>query len=218
MKTLYLVILSIVVFAAASCADPAANKPKAVTSEPASNAAAKPAEAKPDASGTELAISPDNSKIEFTGSKVTGKHEGGFKSFKGAITLVGDKAETSRVKVEIDTPSVFTDTEGVTKHLQTADFFEVAKFPTATFTSTKIEPDAAKGGNNFTVTGDLDLHGVKKTITFPAEINIAADEVTVDADFSINRKDFGILYAGKADDLIRDNVVIKLDLKAPRKK
>lgn len=212
MKTLYLAVLSLVIFAAASCEDPAANKPKAVTSNSASNTTAKPAE-----SGTELAITPENSKIEFTGSKVTGKHDGGFKKFNGTITLVGDKAEASRVKVDIDTASVFTDTDGLTKHLQTADFFEVSKFPTATFTSTKIEPDAAKGGNNFTVTGDLDLRGTKKTVTFPAEITISPEQVTVNADFSINRKDFGILYAGKADDLIRDNVVIRLDLKAPRK-
>lgn len=215
MKSVYFFILSIVF--AAACADPAANKPKAVTSEPAANTAANVA-AKPAEAGTELAITPENSQIEFTGSKVTGKHDGGFKKFTGTITLVGDKAETSRVKVDIDTASVFTDADGLTKHLQTADFFEVSKFPTATFTSTKIEPDAAKGGNNFTVAGDLDLHGTKKSVTFPAAINITAEEVTVKADFAINRKDFGILYAGKADDLIRDDVVIRLDLKALRKK
>jgi hypothetical protein len=42
--------------------------------------------------------------------------------------------------------------------------------------------------------------------------------VTVDSEFAINRKDFGIVYAGKADDLVRDDVVIKLDLKSPRQK
>jgi len=220
MKTLYSVILSLVIFAA-SCADPAANKPKAQTSEPtANNTATNTANTTPLATtaGTELAITPENSKVEFTGSKVTGKHDGGFKQFKGAITLVGDKPEASSVTVVIDTPSVYTDTDGLTKHLQTADFFEVGKFPKATFTSTKIEPDPAKGAGNFIVTGELDLHGVKKTVTFPAEINITPDAVTVNAEFTINRKDFGIVYAGKADDLIRDDVVIKLTLKAPRKK
>jgi polyisoprenoid-binding protein YceI len=220
MKTLYFVILSLVIFAA-SCADPAANKPKAQTSEPtANNTASNTANTTPPATaaGTELAITPGNSKVEFTGSKVTGKHDGGFKQFKGAITLVGDKPEASSVTVSIDTPSVYTDADGLTKHLQTADFFESGKFPTATFTSTKIAPDLAKGAGNFIVTGDLDLHGVKKTVTFPAEINVTPDAVTVNAEFTINRKDFGILYAGKADDLIRDDVVIKLTLKAPRKK
>jgi hypothetical protein len=42
--------------------------------------------------------------------------------------------------------------------------------------------------------------------------------VTVKSEFAINRKDFGIVYAGKADDLIRDDVVIHLDLRAPRQK
>ncbi|HEV8592276.1 MAG TPA: YceI family protein, partial [Pyrinomonadaceae bacterium] len=182
---------------------------------PAANAATETA---PAAKGEELAIDPQNSKVLFTGSKVTGKHEGGFKQFKGTINLVNDKAAESSVSVDIETPSVFTDTEQLTGHLKSADFFDVEKYPKASFASTKIEPDAAKGADNYTVTGDLELHGQKKTITFPATIKVAADTVEVNAEFSINRKDFGILYAGKADDLIRDDVVIKLDLKTPRKK
>jgi polyisoprenoid-binding protein YceI len=69
-----------------------------------------------------------------------------------------------------------------------------------------------------TITGNFDLHGVKKSISFPATIQVAADSVSANAEFSINRKDFGINYPGKADDLIRDGVVIKLTLKVPRKK
>ncbi len=216
MRTILLSLLSTVVLAA-GCADPAANKPKAQVSEPtANNSASKPADVK--AEGTQLAITPENSKVEFVGSKVTGKHDGGFKTFKGTINLVGEKPELSTVTVEIDTKSVFTDTDALTTHLKSADFFDVAKFPAATFTSTKVEPDATKGAGNYTVTGDLDLHGVKKVITFPATISVTPDQVAVTAEFSINRKDFGIVYAGKPDDLIRDLVVMKLDLKTPRKK
>jgi polyisoprenoid-binding protein YceI len=99
--------------------------------------------------------------------------------------------------------------------LKTPDFFDVAKFPKATFVSTKVE---AAGGDNYNVTGNFDLHGVKKSISFPATIKVTPDNVAVVAEFSINRKDFGIVYAGKADDLIRDGVVIKLNLSVPRKK
>lgn len=217
MKILSTIIFFTTLFAAA-CADPAANKPKAQTSEPANTAAKTDAPADAKAGSTQLEITSDTSKVEFTGSKVTGKHDGGFKTFKGTIDLVGDKAETSRVAFEIEMSSVFTDTEALTKHLQTGDFFEVAKFPKSSFVSTRIEPDAAKGAGNFTITGDLEMRGVKKSVVFPATIAISATEVTVKAEFSINRKDFGIAYAGKADDLIRDNVVIRLDLQAPRKK
>lgn len=225
MKKLGIGILSFAVFLAA-CEDPAANKPKATTTNSAttnstSNSAATTAntnstmpEATPSTKGTALPIKAETSKIEFTGSKVTGKHDGGFKSFKGAVDLVNKKAEESSVMVEIDMNSVYTDADGLTEHLKKADFFEVEKYPKASFTSTKIVADTAKGAGNYTVTGDFDLHGTKKSITFPAKITVNDADVAVEAEFSINRKDFGIVYAGKTDDLIRDDVVIKLNLKA----
>jgi polyisoprenoid-binding protein YceI len=216
MRTLGLAILSFSIFLSA-CEDPAANKTRAVTSNastPAANAQTQKAPAK----GENLAVTPENSKVLFTGSKVTGKHEGGFNKFSGSIDLVNEKPEESSVNVDIEANSVFTDADGLTKHLQTGDFFEVEKHPKASFASTKIVPDPSKGANAYTVTGDLELRGVRKSITFPSTIVVTPNDVTVTSDFSINRKDFGIVYAGKADDLIRDDVVIKLDLKAPRKK
>jgi len=227
MKYLGVFVLSAAAMAAA-CADPAANKPKATTAAPSSASPSAPTSSssspltdvfatfKP--RGTGIDVDSATSKIEFTGSKVTGKHDGGFKTFKGVIDLVGEKAEDSAVVFEIEMASVFTDADGLTDHLKNQDFFEVGKFPKASFVSTKIVADAAKGAGNFTVTGDMEIRGVKKSITFPAKINVAADSVTVASEFAINRKDFGIAYAGKADDLIRDDVVLRLDLKAPRKK
>lgn len=217
MNKLGLAILSLSIFLAA-CEDPAANKAKALTSNASTPATNTSATAPPAAAGEVLAVTPENSKVLFTGSKVTGKHEGGFNKFTGNINLVNGKAEDSSVTIDIETSSVFTDTDALTKHLQTGDFFEVEKFPKASFKSTKIVPDAAKGENNFTVTGDLELRGVQKSVTFPATIAVSPTDVTVNSEFAINRKDFGIVYAGKADDLIRDDVVIKLDLKTPRKK
>ena len=216
MNKLGFAILSFTLFLAA-CEDPAANKARAVTSNAsttASSSSAAPAPAK----GETLAVTPENSKVLFTGSKVTGKHEGGFNKFTGAIDLVNNKPEDSGVKIDIETSSVFTDAEGLTKHLQTGDFFEVEKYPKASFVSTKIVPDTAKGANAYTVTGDLELRGTRKAVTFPAMIVVSPSDVTVNTEFAINRKDFGIVYAGKADDLIRDDVAIKLDLKTSRNK
>ncbi len=214
-------ILSLTVFLAA-CEDPAANKPRATTTNSAvtstANAPVNAASPGVQTQGEVLPITPETSKIEFIGSKVTGKHDGGFKQFSGTIDLVNNKPEESKVSIDIDVNSVFTDAEGLTEHLKTADFFDAAKYPKATFVSTNIAPDTAKGADNYTVTGDFDLHGQKKSITFPAKITVDNDDAEVQAEFSINRKDFGIVYAGKTDDLIRDDVVIKLDLKAPRKK
>jgi len=192
------------------CADPAANKPKATVAnaEPEKNSSQP-------AASERLAISPENSKVEFVAAKVTRSHNGSFKQFAGAIDLV-NSVEASRVTIDIETASVVTDEDQLTGHLKTPDFFDVAKYPKATFASTKIEA-ANGGGATHNVTGNFELHGVNKSITFPATIQVASDSVSVNAEFAINRKDFGLLYPGKADDLIRDGVVIKLTLKVPRK-
>lgn len=225
MNKLALGVLSLGLFLTA-CEDPAANKPKATTTNSTTNSATNSATntnttaatTKMETKGTALPLTAENSKIEFTGSKVTGKHDGGFKAFTGTIDLVNAKPEESSVSVDIDMNSVFSDDEKLTGHLKSADFFDVEKFPKASFKSTKIVPDTAKGAGNYTITGDFTLHGQTKSITFPAKIAVSDAEVTVEAEFAINRKDFGIVYAGKADDLIRDDVVIKLNLKSPIKK
>lgn len=214
MSKLFLVVLLSAFFLAA-CEDPAANKFKAQTSEPSTNQSATPQMLT--AGAVSLPITPENSKVAFTGSKVTGKHEGGFKEFSGQIDLIGDKPENSRVKIEIKMDSVYTDTDQLTGHLKTGDFFEVDKFPTSTFVSTNITADPDKGPNQFDITGDLEMHGVKRSITFPAMISVSPNDISVSSEFAINRKDFKIVYAGKADDLVRDDVVIHLDLKVPRR-
>jgi polyisoprenoid-binding protein YceI len=208
MRLLLLSLLAVALLTFA-CADPAANKTKATVGNAAPESdAAKPANAET------LPITTDNSKIEFVAAKVTRSHNGSFKRFNGSIDLVNNSPEQSRVTIDIVANSVETDEPDLTKHLQTPDFFDVAKFPRATFTSTKIEP---AGGSNYNITGNFDLHGVKKAITFPATIQIGNDKVSVNAEFSINRKDWGLMYPGKADDLIRDGVVIKLNVSAARK-
>lgn len=192
----------VALLALAGCAaDPAADKPDAEVSEaqPVSGAAPE---------GTSLGFSAD-SKITWVGSKVTGQHEGGFEQFDGQVTLVGDDPTSSSVSVTIDMTSIWSDDDRLTGHLKNADFFEVETYPTATFTSTSIE--AAETG--FMVTGNLNLHGVEKSIRFPAEIEIVDGQVNVGASFAIKRFDFGIVYPGRAEDLIRDEVAITLDLR-----
>ena len=206
--------LSIAIFLCAllsyACADPAANKPKASVGEATSEKAA------PKQGGETLTITPENSKIDFVAAKVTRSHDGSFKQFTGTVDLLNSDPLQSIVSVSIETASVVTDEPDLTKHLQTPDFFDVAKFPKASFVSTKIEPSAASGTTH-TITGNFDLHGIRKSISFPATIQVTPTSVSVVSEFAINRKDFGLVYPGKADDLIKDGVVIKLNLNVPRK-
>ena len=208
--SIVITILSGLIFLSA-CSDPAADKSRAVTSE--ASQTASPAAA---AQGTKYQITPQNSKIEFVGSKVTGHHNGSFQDFSGQVDYTGN-VEQSRVNITIKTDSLTTDTPDLTKHLKTADFFDVAKYPEATFVSTAIKAGGEKGASH-TVTGNLTMHGATKSVSFPATIAVTPDVASVDANFSINRKDFGINYAGAANNLIRDDVVLTLTIRANKAK
>jgi polyisoprenoid-binding protein YceI len=205
LRSSLLLTILITVLLLCSCANPAADKSKAVTKE------AAPVSATP-SGGHKYSFTNADSKIEFIGSKVTGNHHGSFEKFSGTIGYAG-APERSRVTISIEMSSAVTDTPDVTKHLQTPDFFDVAKFPQATFVSTEIKLGGEKGATH-TVTGNLMLHGVTKSITFPATIGVAADAITVESTFSIKRQDFGINYAGAADNLIRNEVLLTLHIRA----
>lgn len=183
------------------CANPASDAPEAVVEEPA-----PAAETVAEAPSSTL---PLGGSIGFVGSKVTGSHEGGFEAFEGEVALTSDSPEGATVKVTIDTTSLWSDDERLTGHLKSPDFFDVETYPTATFSSTSI---VANDDGSYTLTGNLDLHGVTKQISFPASISMSDSGFTANAEFSVMRFDFGIEYPGKADDLIRDEVLIKLDL------
>ncbi len=207
MRTLPLYLLfAFLALVAVGCADPAADAPDAVVQEPA----AAPAPAADETATAAYGLSED-STIGFVGSKVTGSHEGGFKSFSGKVSVTGASAEGSSVEVTIDATSLWADNEKLAGHLKSADFFDVETHPTASFQSAGI---TANEDGTHTLTGNLDLHGVTKQISFPANVEVDDHGFSATAEFSINRMDFEIKYPGKPDDLIRDEVLIKLDLKS----
>ncbi len=166
----------------------------------------------------EIALSAATGSILFTGSKVGGSHDGSFKKFSGTLTLVPDAIENSKVSVDIDLASVSTDNAKLTDHLKSEDFFNVGKFTKATFRSTSIKPVTTVKGATHTITGNLDFHGVKKSLSFPANITVTDDKVTASAQFSMNRKTFNVAFDGEADYLIKDLVFVRVTVNAPRKK
>jgi len=153
----------------------------------------------------------DSSAIGFVGSKVTGSHEGGFEEFTGHFT-VDDAGEVTGGLITIDMESTWSDNDKLTDHLKNEDFFHVTEHPQSMFTVTSVE----KADEDYKISGNLKLRGVEKNITFPATATKDGDTVMVKAEFDINRKDWGIVYSGKADDLIRDEVVITFDLTASK--
>ncbi len=226
-----------VAVAGTACKDPTEGKAKAAVEDVAENAtdkaptgdkAAPAGDAAATKSAADLASAEDKqalaagktfgpdtgSSVGFVGSKVTGSHEGKFEKFSGKLALKDGKLPQA-VSVDIDMGSVTTDADKLTKHLQTGDFFQVAQYPTATFYSTSIE-EGGDAGVTHVINGHLTMRGVTKKVSFPAKATFSDKQIEVSSEFSINRKDWGIVYPGKPDDLIRDQVLLKLHIVVPR--
>lgn len=159
--------------------------------------------------GTVLSADVDRSKFEFTGSKITGSHVGGFKIYEATAEWGGETLSSG--EVVIDVTSLYTDAERLTGHMLSADFFDAESHPKATFKTTSITPSGA----TVNVVGDLDLRGVSQPIEFPAEVSMTADGVKMTARFEIDRQRWGVAYPGLPDDLIKDEVPIEFELVFP---
>ena len=164
--------------------------------------------ASPSFAETKFALTGKNTKVDFVGTKTEGKHDGGFKTITG--TAVVDKEPTTlKFEIDIDTTSLWSDNPKLTGHLKSDDFFGVKKNPKATFVSTKV----VKSDKGYTVTGNLTLTGKKKSISFPADITLTGDKLTLTSTFKIDRNDFGITY-GKGK--IHPEVTIKVAVDAAK--
>ena len=149
---------------------------------------------------------------------------GFFRDFTGSVNY--DTADPTKSTVEFTAKATSVDTgvAGRDRHLRTADFFDVEKFPDLTFKSTKVE----KKGNAWMLTGDFTMKGVTKSITFPFEISgwLPADErgggkMGITAQTTINRRDFGVNYGSTLPTgvaALSDEVKINLQIEAGKKK
>jgi polyisoprenoid-binding protein YceI len=191
---------------------PAAAAEAAPAAETAVAPAAAPAAA-PAGDAVTYVIEPnDDSAIEFTGYKVTGHKVGAFANFNGTVQVPGGDITQAKIDLTVDLASVFTEAGALTEKLKSADFFDVAKYANARFTSSGIE----KTAEGYIVKGDFDLHGVVKPIGFPAEISIEGDTLKANAEFTIDRNVWGVSYAGVTDDLIKPEVLISFSIVAKK--
>ncbi|MEW4565928.1 YceI family protein [Bremerella sp. JC770] len=145
-----------------------------------------------EASGpVEVKLTPENTLIQFVGIHKGDKPDprtGKFGKFSGTAKAADGKL--SEVSVVIETASLETEIEKLTNHLKSPDFFDVRENPEAKFVSKKIE--TADDGT-VTITGDLTLLKETKPVSFPATVKVGKD-ITLDAEFKINRTDFGMNY------------------------
>jgi polyisoprenoid-binding protein YceI len=156
----------------------------------------------------DIKLTGENTKVEFTGTKKDGKHDGGFKSLTGTVSVTDGNVTSAKIDVTIQTDSLWSDNAGLTQHLKNADFFDVKTNPTSKFVSKSIVAD----GKTYKVTGDLTLNGKTGSVTFPATITATGGAFTLVADFKIDRTKFGMTYGkGKVDDEVA--LRVKVDAK-----
>ncbi len=150
------------------------------------------------AAADKLTLIEDKSKITFVGKKPEGEHKGGFKKFKVDALADHEDMSKSSLKIVIDTESLWSDDEKLTGHLKNADFFDVKKYPTATFESTKIEKVS---DTEIKFHGKLTMLGKTEEIVVPAKVASSDEKIQINADFKIDRTKWGMNYGkGKIND------------------
>ncbi len=145
---------------------------------------------------------------------------GSFHNITGTVKFDAADVSKSGVEATVDVTTVDTGVAARDGHLKSPDFFDAAKFPTMTFKSTAV----AKTADGYDVKGDLTLHGVtKQGVTLKLETPGKGQDMKgvehrgFTATTTINRKDFGLLWAGKTgsgDAVLGDDVKIELDIEA----
>jgi polyisoprenoid-binding protein YceI len=177
--------------------------------------------------GKTMIIDVEKSTAEWLGKKVTGQHNGTIKFVKGDFTVDNGKVTGGKFEMDMNSIVVLDLTDAamnakLTGHLKSDDFFSSAKYPVSKFEVTKVDvlSDPGKPGMNSTVTGNLTIKDITKSISFPAEIKIENGVLNAKADFDIDRTEWNVKYgSGKffenlGDKMINDNFNLKLSLTA----
>jgi polyisoprenoid-binding protein YceI len=147
---------------------------------------------------TSWTLDGSHSRVGFTVPHlVVSSVSGRFKVISGTVALDEANLAKSQVSITIQTNSIDTDEPKRDEHLRSPDFFDVAKYPTITFESTKITP---AGGTKYKLQGNLTLHGVTKPVTLDANISKAIKNPWgkmvrgVKIGGKVKRSDFGLTW------------------------
>ena len=231
-KTIFLLWIAITFLFIGSCTN-APESDKAATSDSASVA-------QPTSSSETYKLDTNASKLEWVATKVSGFHSGNVPIKSGEIQAKDNNVVSGNFVLAMKDIAVTgpkeNDAASNTKllnHLKSNDFFEVETNPEAVFQISSVAPFSGSVKDStdprqdeiskykvadptHTVSGNLTIKGVTKNISFPAKVNITGNSLTALAKFNINRKEWNIVYPGKPDDLIRDDIHIGLSIKADK--
>jgi polyisoprenoid-binding protein YceI len=164
---------------------------------------------------TSMAVNINNSMVTWIGSKPAGKHNGSIGISTGEIQVSGTDIVAGNFTIDItslkvlDIPADNENNGKLSGHLMSPDFFDAASHATATFEVTSVEeyetdysPAAMSeimvANPTHMISGNLTMRGTTKNITFPASVAIDNGVVKAEANFNINRTDWGLMYNDEA--------------------
>jgi polyisoprenoid-binding protein YceI len=192
------------------------------------------------ATGEALKVDTNASKVEWVATKVSGYHTGTVHIKNGELQVANGNVTGGNFTLDMTSIAVLgpkgSDPASNAKllgHLKSPDFFEVEKNPEAKFVITSVQPFAGTVQDTtdprqediseykvpnptHTVSGNLTIKGVAKNIEFPARITVTGNSADALAKFNIDRTQWNIVYPGKPDDLIRNNIHLGIALKATK--
>jgi polyisoprenoid-binding protein YceI len=156
----------------------------------------------------------DKSKFFWTGYASVGNYAptGTIQLSYGSLNF--DGLNISKAIFEFDMKTISHENKDLQNHLRNEDFFDVEKYPKATFILVKIVDNQAMGF--------LKIKGIQKKISFPITIKKSEKEIQIQANINVNRTDFGIKYnstnffSNLGDYAIKDNFEFRLDLSMDR--
>jgi len=144
----------------------------------------------------------DNFSIKFTSKDPSGI----FKVFKGSINFDETDLASSKFNLTIDVNSISMGNGMKNKKAMTAEWFDAEKYPTITYTSSKVE----KSGNSYLITGVLKIKGISKNYKIPFDFKKSGETGTFTGAFDVNRIDFKV---GKSSGAVPD--IMKVEYTVP---
>ena len=135
-------------------------------------------------------IQPEASEITFRATSRLMNAEGHFGRFSGDVVADPAGPTGARINLTIDAASLETGIEMRDKHLRSADFFDIERFPTIAFQSVRVEA----AGRRATVMGRLTLHGVTREIAVPVDVQITETALVASGEFIVNRGEYAMNY------------------------
>lgn len=145
----------------------------------------------------------EKSEVKFTIKNFGLNTSGSLNGLQGTIKFDPSNVNASSFEVSVNVNTINTGIDSRDSHIKKEEYFDAAKYSTINFTSTGI----TKNQNDYTVTGNLTIKGVTKTISFPFSVQNQENGLLFSGNFSINRKDFNI---GGSSAVLGNNVDIQL--------